>query len=264
MSRPLYLDGSPRAPLRVRRDGPALCVKQPGRADRLYPFGRLSRVVVSGAVDWEMPALLETMEQGIPVVFLGVRGHVRGYCLGAHPRRGGLNERIEALLDRPDWADRYGDWYAAAERRAVLWIVRRLRLPEHDLRPRPVRERIDAVLSRRVPLRQVHRGRALLQGWHQALVAEAFAAEGVRGQTLVGRRAGLNLIRDFTRIVGWELNLALDRCCRWLAKRANQTSFDEPKGRRRLVNEFEGWSRHLHDRHRRLIDAFDLWLDDLA
>lgn len=263
MTRPLYLDGPTVQPLRIQLDGPALCVCQQGRADRLYPFSRLSRIVVSGAVEWETAALLQAMEQGIPVIFLGRRGHVRGYCLGAHPRTPDLESRIEALLERPDWAARYADWYTAAERRSVLWIVRRLRLPENELRPGPVRKNIDAVLSRHVSLQQVHRGRALLQGWHQSLVAELFTAEGVRGTTLVGRRAGLNLIRDFTRIVGWELNLALSRCCRWLAKRARQTSFDEPKGRRRLVNEFEGWTQHLGQRHRRLLSQFDAWLHDL-
>jgi hypothetical protein len=264
MTRPLYLDGSPAGPLHVLRDGPALCVRRDGLADRLFPFARISRIVVSGAVEWETAALLEVLEQGIPIVFLGRHGHVRGYCLGAQPRRAGLEARIEAFLDRPDWAERYADWYRAAERRSVLWIVRRLRLPEDDLRAGAVRKRIDAVLARHVPLQQVHRGRALLQGWHQGLVAELFAAEGVGGATLVGRREGLNLIHDFTRIVGWEINLALQHCVAWLAKRRGQTSFDEPKGRRRLLNEFEGWNAHLRDRHRRLIDGFTLWLGDLA
>ena len=260
MNRALYLDATAGSPLWVRRDGPALSVRRPGQADRLYPFARLSRIVVSGPVEWETAALTEAMEQGVPVVFLGRHGHVRGYCLGAQPRPSGLGELIEAFLERPDWAERYADWYRAAERRSVLWVVRRLRLPEDDLRPGTVRKRIDLLLSQHVPLRQVHRGRALMQGWHQGLVAGLFAAHGVSGGALVGRRTELNLIADFARIVGWELNFALDRACRWLAKRHRQTSFDEPKGRRRLVNEFEGWTTHLRDRHRRLIDGLGVWL----
>ncbi|RMD68095.1 MAG: DNA repair protein, partial [Gammaproteobacteria bacterium] len=127
--RPLYLDGLGAKGMEVVLDGPALRVHQPGRADGLYPLRLLSRIVVLGEVRWETEALLQTAEAGIPVVFLGRKGHVRGICLGERVRQTTLGERLEAFLDRPDWQARYRDWYAAGERRAILWTVRRLHLP---------------------------------------------------------------------------------------------------------------------------------------
>ncbi len=260
--RPLYLDGISARGMEVILDGPALRVHQPGRADGLYPLRLLSRIVVSGEVRWETGALLQVMESGIPVVFLGRKGHVRGYCLGERVRRTTLAERLESFLELPGWEDRYRDWYAAEERRSILWIVRRLHLPEEDLRPGAVREAIDAHLAALIPLRQVHRGRALLQGWHRGLAAEQVAAFGLRPS--LAAREGFDLARDITRIAGWELNLGLARAAGWLRKRARQTSFDEPKGRRRLLNEFEGWSGHLGRRHQGLLEGLGRWLLELG
>lgn len=54
--RPLYLDG--REPLSVSLDGPAICVRGLKRADGRYPLGRISRVMVSGVVQWQTEALV--------------------------------------------------------------------------------------------------------------------------------------------------------------------------------------------------------------
>jgi len=54
--KPLYLHGPPT--LEVVLDGPALRVQTESTAPRLFPLRRLSRVIVSGDVMWELPALL--------------------------------------------------------------------------------------------------------------------------------------------------------------------------------------------------------------
>lgn len=54
--KPLYLDGT--QALTVHLDGPALKVTGSDRCPGRYPLRRLSRVIVSGRVEWDTPALV--------------------------------------------------------------------------------------------------------------------------------------------------------------------------------------------------------------
>lgn len=77
LRKPLYLQGGNE--LSVDLDGPALRIGQPGRAAVFYPLARLARVLSKGEVRWHCEALLACADGGVPVVFLGEEGGVRGY-----------------------------------------------------------------------------------------------------------------------------------------------------------------------------------------
>ncbi len=48
--KPLYLQG--KTGMRVDYEEPALSITQPDKARQLFPLQRVSRVIVSGSVDW--------------------------------------------------------------------------------------------------------------------------------------------------------------------------------------------------------------------
>lgn len=120
--RPLYLEGKA---VRVRLDGPALKVSKPAEADRLFPLRRLSRVVSSHRVDWELPALLACASQGINVNFLGDDGTLMARCIGQADDHDGLDQLLESFLYRPDWEALYRQWLAAVENMALRSLLRR-------------------------------------------------------------------------------------------------------------------------------------------
>lgn len=97
--KPLYLHGH--QPLAVTLDGPALRVSSEGSADRLFPLQRLSRIVVSGEVDWTTEALLACADQAIPISFLLRGGGLRARVLGRPRARpvAELRDALETVLD---------------------------------------------------------------------------------------------------------------------------------------------------------------------
>lgn len=120
----LYLDGA--RELRVMRDGPALRVRASGASDRFFPFCRITGVVVSGRVEWQIDALLACADAHVPVSFLTGHGHPRARLLGASVEHDplGMHDAFIALLERDDGRDRYGNWIRAQVRRAVLEHIR--------------------------------------------------------------------------------------------------------------------------------------------
>lgn len=64
--KPLYLDTT--AANEVALDsGIALRIRAYEKADSFYPLRRLSRVIVTGKVEWTTEALLACLEYGVPV-----------------------------------------------------------------------------------------------------------------------------------------------------------------------------------------------------
>src|SRR6516162_9155783 len=143
--RPLYLD---RGAATVRLEGPALVVDQPDAAEGRFPLRLLSRVVVRGPVPWSMEALFACLASGVPVTFLSLDGAVVGLCLGRERREESLAMLLDRLLAEPDWAEIYGRWSKAVERRAIVEVARRLALPlSTDLR----REVVSGLAAARMP-----------------------------------------------------------------------------------------------------------------
>lgn len=201
--RPLYLHGDP--PLRVHLDGPALRVTTKRRAARLYPFRLLSRITVSGHVDWNTAALLACVDHGIPVTFLDRNGEVRAWCLGATVRRLPLVQQLVLFLDRPDWKAHYQAWRDAMERRSVLNLLHRLGTASPDLRAGRVREQV---------LRQAHKlawpdrvtvVESRMNGLLGAHLARLFMQAGIGPDALFLEPSGLNLLSDLQAILAWDL-----------------------------------------------------------
>jgi len=82
--RPLYIEG--REGLQIGWESPALQVTVPDLAEQWFPLQRVSRIVVTGKVQWQTEALLACAEQGISVTFLDESGDVSARWLGAGRR----------------------------------------------------------------------------------------------------------------------------------------------------------------------------------
>lgn len=207
--KPLYLDGV--QPLAVKLDGPALKVMQPGRSPGRYPLRRLSRVVVSGAVDWDTPALIACLRAGVVVTFLDEDGELAGLCVGAATGGVNLRERLAEFALRPDWPEYYANWYAAMERRGILGLVNRLSLRVDDLRPATVRrcyaQRLAGMASPRVAQRVV----SYLEAALAACAARTAADCGIPAALLTDEGQDYRLTRDLGRLLGWEARVLAAR-----------------------------------------------------
>ncbi|MGR9053910.1 MAG: CRISPR-associated endonuclease Cas1 [Gammaproteobacteria bacterium] len=125
--RPLYLKGS--ETMRVEYDEPALAVEEPGKARQLFPLSRLSRVLVSGNVEWSMPALMACADAGVPVVFSRATGEIRGLWLSRRVFASNWLQHFYDALQQDDVRERYRDWLAGMQRMAARSAARRLGSP---------------------------------------------------------------------------------------------------------------------------------------
>ncbi len=202
----LYLDA--RDPLQVVLEGPSLLVRGTGQAAARYPLRRVSRVVVSGAVDLETRALLACLQRGLPVVFLDAEGEPLGYCFGRRVRELPLDERLRELVALPDWQPVYENWRAAAERRELLAVVRRFGVRSADLRPASVRAALAAQRASLGAAALVAASERQLRGALSGLAAEVLAAT-VSADLAFARAAGLHLLEDLVAIAEWPLERTL-------------------------------------------------------
>lgn len=202
--RPLYLDG--REPLSVSLDGPALCVRGLKRADGRYPLGRVSRVLVSGIVNWQTEALVACMKAGIMVCFADADGVIVGHCVGANHRPTSLSRRLDEFLDRPDWETLYQNWRESAERDAILTLQRRLKIRFPSLRARDARKALFQHATSLMPSGLPdHHIVIRLQGHLHALVLDLLRRSGLGAELEVFRNVGLDLHRDFCQLLWWDL-----------------------------------------------------------
>jgi hypothetical protein len=252
--RPVYID---RSAALVRLEGPALVVEERERSEGRFPLRLLSRVVVRGPVPWSMEALFACLAAGIPVTFLSLEGEVVGLCLGRdHPE-----ESLAMLLDRlaaePLWAEIYGRWCTAAERRAMVEAARRLHLPlGADLRSDHVR----GLLAARLPGGDTPGARSALRrldGLLCAHLAELFARVGVPVSYRGGRGSALDLRPAFRAALRWYLWAPLGR---WLELQQRHPPADRPRARRRVVAQYEAAAPQIAARFRGLVGALDRFL----
>jgi hypothetical protein len=252
---PLYLD--PEQTVRVTVDGPSLLVQQEGKAARRFPFSRVARVVVCGAVELETAALVECLQRGIAVSFLTSDGTPAGAALPTHPRQSRFDERLEEFLERPDWRTLYENWRRAAERREILRSLRRLRLHAPDLRPAAAAVLVDGKLDCQLDREWRQETLRWLEGLLAALVNECISEAGLSPQALAGRRPGFRLPSDLAAVLMWGLKAELSLS---LAAGAVAPVDTERRWRRRLTSWFE--TRRSYERNRavRLLDNLSYWV----
>lgn len=261
--RPLYLDSAEGTT--VALDGPALRVRQPERADRLFPLARVSRIVVSGAPEWQTAALLACAGRGITVTFLDHQGTPLGRLLGRMGDRQGLQQRLLDLLDRPDWRVLYAQWLRAMRQRWARTARPRLHAPgslhtvsqlsdwvEHEARVlagdeagpasgRWLRADLSAAVSERLVRTGLDTGSELFQDGHP------------------------DLVTDLVEVLRWELEPVrlgwLRR--RWqMAQRKGQGVIPPP--RKVWIALFERNRQTVGLSIHRLTDRLRLWLTEIA
>ncbi len=121
---PLYLDG--RSKISVSLDAPALAVEQLNKTRQLFPLSRISRIVVSGKVDWTMAALMACADDGISIVFLNRQGQPRCCFVGRSASRQSVAAQFLQLIQRPDALLQYQNWQRGMSRMVVRSTARRL------------------------------------------------------------------------------------------------------------------------------------------
>ncbi len=255
----LYLDGTRSA--EVVLDGPALRVRTPGRADGLYPLGRISRVVVFGAAELRTAALLACADRGIPVTFVERGGRPRAWIVPALPRPMPLTDRIQELLGRPGWTWMYQNWRRHVERKVILGVLGELRIRVADLRPDRVAEELLDRLA--FPCGRASAS-ALLRLWEGLLasrVLEVLCKAGLDGTQLGAADHPWSLVTDLVRLAGWNHFV-------WLAGRRNAVGLerldpDAPDFRRRATEFFEQRAPEVDRTLRGLLHQFSIWLGNL-
>lgn len=131
-AKPLYLHGC--EPLHVRLDGPALRVHKQQSDDRRFPLARISRVVVSGAVDWDWDARLACEESGIVVCLLRADGLPCAQWIGQRSSRSTFAEDWRHFLEGADDDALFRQWRVRAREQAIRLCAFCLGLGHRDVR----------------------------------------------------------------------------------------------------------------------------------
>ncbi len=203
MKTPLYL--GPSAQVRLD-DGCSLYVSSKGCIPQRFPIGRISRIVARAGCQLPMDACIALLRQGVPLVFCerGSQAKPLGLCVPLRCQPCSLSERIDALLQYPDWRDRYGDWLRAQHNLAMRAVLRRCRIDMRGkLRPRDVQQRL--LHHSGVPIGWCGR---LLEFWWAAILAWSIAQwrdNGVEGRALLQPGEDWNLPRDISRLLLWSM-----------------------------------------------------------
>ena len=159
---------------------------------------------------------------------------------------------LDRLLAEPGWAEIYERWRRAAERQAIVEVVRRLVLPVGtDLRPEAVR----ALAAAQMPGGDTPGARSAmrpLDGYLQAHLCELFARAGVPLAYRGGRGSPLDLRPAFRTTLRWYLWLALRR---WLELRHRHPALrgGVSATRRRAAAQYEVAAPQIAARFRRLV-----------
>ena len=200
--RPLYLVAEQR--IAVDFAAPALRVAAAERAPTFHPLAQLSRVLSRGRVDWAGDALIACLEAGVPVLFVGDHGRLRGVLSLARSGPSGLDEYLRCAAQSPDWPEHYANWHRGQQRRVIARLCAALGWPEPDVRPAVVRQQLDRALERRWHRAAQH----LLEPYVpllRASVAAELAAAGIDPGMSAGTWGGVDLGRDLTGLAIWPL-----------------------------------------------------------
>lgn len=124
MDRTLYLTES--GGTEVARDGPSVWIRQEGKAGRRVPARLVGRVVVIGNVRLNAGAVTLFTENGIPVIFMNMRGEETAVTLPYNHQIVRHYEEQRVLLETEENTERFRTWLASRQREARLRAVSRL------------------------------------------------------------------------------------------------------------------------------------------
>lgn len=247
--KPLYLKGIEGA--QVDYEAPALKVSVPDKTRQLFPLTRVSRVVVTGPVDWSMAALLACADAGVAVVFLESTGEVRGQWLGTRRHRRNLVQLFTEVLQRTDAADRYRDWLAGMQRMAVRSAARRLAFADwEDADGAGLKTWFDASQNRSWDC--VNRW---LQGFLLSSVMQELGALGLDAGSGCWRDQRFNLPEEFCNLLFWDFFPAL---VRWQARQP------APPDHRAVIVFYENRWPRVEQLLRGIVNKWHRWLLDLC
>jgi hypothetical protein len=195
--------------VRVHVDGPALTVRGEHHALARYPFERIARIVAqAGRVELSAEALAACCRWGIAVVVIE-DGEVSGYLWPAQAQDTRTAERIDNLLDRPDWPRLYENWKRNERMRIVRHWCARLRENGNEIDAAFIEEikraYVQAVES---PARDL-RDDGLVVGAVHALTIERLRAKGFAARYWDGDGQTLELAQDIAATLLLRLRLEL-------------------------------------------------------
>lgn len=207
-AKPLYLHG--REPLRVSLDGPALRVRMQQSDDRRFPLVRVSRVVVSGAVDWAWDARWACEESGIVVCFLHADGSPCGRWIGQPSTRSTFGEDWGHFIDSDEGQELFRQWRVQAREQAIRFCAFCL---GHRRNPRELAAQVGRHATANPHFRAAKRG---LYGLAYARSLEELAKLG-----LSDADKSLCLVApDLTASIQWGLHPGL---CDWWRRQSTLT-----------------------------------------
>lgn len=255
--KPLYLYAA--EPMIVILDGPALRVRRRHRAEGLFPLARVSRVVISGAVEIRTPALTACLARGIPVSFVQRDGTPVGLCIGHRLKRTGISSLLEELFCISQWPELYENWRKAAERQAIRDTLRSLHIEVSDYRPRTVRNFTAQTLEKLASTRDIARARAIHHSALTALVLRTAADFGVQPEHMVGLQRGFCLRDELCGILEWRLFPVHVRCLR----DPDSTHLDPRRRHRAAIAHFEHNASELQRHCYKLLSSLEYWLQGI-
>lgn len=220
MKLPLYLGSQAEVWLDA---GPSLVVRSPGYALGRYPLQRISRVNVYQGAIMPLSVMATCLANNISITIMDAKGRALGVCFGlGQKREEPAAVRIEGMLTRPDWQGHYINLRDAEIRRAVITMLKRMKLRAPDLRPNIVRSFL-CQCAGKAGLPATH-FQFNLDHWHG--MATSLAQARLRALCgaplpLVQPSCSWNLPRDVADIVIWDMceymMLEIRRWCKAVA-----------------------------------------------
>lgn len=245
--KPLYLDIAQAN--RVELEAVALKVQAHDKADSFYPLRRVSRVVVTGKVEWQTAALLACLEYGIPVAFRGRDGALVGHCLSDRSSQTALETLLGACADSAEGDALYQQWRVHEESQWVRRMGKACQRIFHGTLAHSILPQVEPLVQALLPC---HFGQftAQLQAPVGSHVAEILAAYGFSDNIHLPLTRRIHLSRDVERLLVLEAY--------WLAVRGEVPRLFENRGLRySVVHFYETRQAHFEERARIALNR--LW-----
>ncbi len=191
MRLPLYLGRR----ATVRLDDASLVVSAPHRVDCRFPLGRTSQLVAYSGAGLSEEVLLACLRQRIPVVWQERDGSVLAVSLPYQSKNLQWEERVHALIARPEWRERYDSWLAAQRQMALRALTARCQLHMEG----SLDVRLNALLCREGIRHTL--GKALMRDWETmtlALLIEHWRMLQIPPESMVVPGEGVNIAQDMS------------------------------------------------------------------
>ncbi len=219
----LYIMGS--QDMKVILNGPALCVRQPGRADGRYPLARVSRIVTRADVVWDPHALNVCLHAGKPIAVLDRQGRFVRIRFSVPSLAVGLARHVGELLDIERYRRRYLRWLHMEDRYQMAAVACRLGIVLHRFRREQLWQSILSAQTRR-HTRRLGRSYRYLEGLATAHVASLLVSMGLPSSSDMWGKQEFRFLMDLVRLETWHHIGMVDRAIdsrgdidhRWLAQ----------------------------------------------